>query len=51
MNELSMIELRKRMHAQVGVVREAQGLAHTLDWIDAARDNVGPARPLWLRRA
>jgi L-aspartate oxidase len=46
MNELSMIELRKRMHSQVGVVREAQGLAATLDWIDAARGNVGKARPL-----
>ncbi len=43
MNELAMVELRKRMHAQVGVVREAKGLATTLDWIEAASHNVGPA--------
>ncbi len=46
MNELAMIELRKRMHAQVGVVRESKGLAATLDWIDAARANVGASRAL-----
>lgn len=50
MNELSMIELRKRMHAQVGVVREARGLANTIDWMDAALDNVGPARALVASR-
>jgi len=50
MNELSMFELRKRMHGQVGVVRKAQGLAATLDWIDAARGNVGKARPLVAAR-
>jgi L-aspartate oxidase len=50
MNELSMIELRKRMHAQVGVVREASGLANTIDWMDAALDNVGPARALVAAR-
>ncbi len=43
MNELAMVELRKRMHSQVGVVREAKGLATTLDWIEAASRNVGPA--------
>ena len=50
MNGLSMFELRKRMHGQVGVVRKAQGLAATLDWIDAARGNVGKARPLVAAR-
>lgn len=45
-----MIELRKRMHSQVGVVREARGLAATLDWMDAAFDNVGPARALVAAR-
>ena len=50
MNELSMVELRKRMHGQVGVVREAKGLASTLDWIEAAIANVGPARPLIAAR-
>ncbi len=50
MNELAMIELRKRMHSQVGVVREAEGLAATIDWIDAAMDNVGPARALIAAR-
>jgi L-aspartate oxidase len=43
MNELAMVELRKRMHSQVGVVREAKGLATTLDWIEAASHNVGTA--------
>lgn len=50
MNELSMTELRKRMHSQVGVVREAKGLSSTIDWIDAAMDNVGPARALVAAR-
>ncbi len=50
MNELSMVELRKRMHGQVGVVREANGLAATVDWIDAALANVGAARPLVAAR-
>ena len=45
-NELALVELRKRMHGQVGVVRNEQGLANTLDWIAAARVNVGAARPL-----
>ncbi len=46
MNELAMIELRRRMHSEVGVVREAAGLTATLDWIDAARNDAGPARAL-----
>ncbi len=46
LNELSLVELRKRMHGQVGVVREAKGLGATLDWIAAARANVGDARAL-----
>ncbi len=46
MNELSMIELRKRMHGQVGVVRDAIGLGAILDWIEAAKANVGQARAL-----
>ncbi len=46
LGELSLTELRKRMHGQVGVVREAKGLAATLDWIKAAFDGVGPARSL-----
>ena len=50
MNELSMVELRKRMHSQVGVVREARGLAATLDWMEAAFANVGPARALVAAR-
>lgn len=45
-NELSLVELRKRMHGQVGVVRDAKGLGATLDWIDAAKANVGHARAL-----
>jgi L-aspartate oxidase len=46
LGDLSLTELRKRMHGQVGVVRDASGLVATLDWIDAATDNVGPARAL-----
>lgn len=46
LNELSLVELRKRMHGQVGVVRDAAGLAATLDWIAAAKTNVGQARAL-----
>lgn len=46
LNELSLIELRKRMHGQVGVVRDATGLGATLDWIAAAKTNVGQARAL-----
>ena len=46
LGELSLTELRKRMHGQVGVVRDAEGLEATLDWIDAATRNVGPARAL-----
>lgn len=50
LGELSLTELRKRMHSQVGVVREAKGLAATLDWIEAATHNVGPARALVAAR-
>jgi len=46
LNELSLVELRKRMHGQVGVVRDAAGLGVTLDWIAAAKTNVGEARAL-----
>jgi L-aspartate oxidase len=46
LGDLSLTELRKRMHGQVGVVRDSSGLAATLDWIDAAAHNVGPARSL-----
>jgi L-aspartate oxidase len=46
LGDLSLTELRKRMHGQVGVVREATGLGATLDWIKAAKNNVGPARAL-----
>ncbi len=46
LNELSLVELRKRMHGWVGVVRDAAGLGATLDWIAAAKTNVGQARAL-----
>ncbi len=48
--ELSLTELRKRMHGQCGVIRTAAGLAATLDWLNAAMDNVGPARALVASR-
>jgi L-aspartate oxidase len=44
--ELSLNDLRKRMHSQCGVIREAKGLTTTLDWIHAAIANVGPTRGL-----
>lgn len=50
LGELSLTELRKRMHSQVGVIREAGGLAATLDWIEAATHNVGAARGLVAAR-
>jgi L-aspartate oxidase len=46
LNDLSLTDLRRRMHSQVGVVRNAQGLGATLDWIHAAQANVGRARAL-----
>ena len=46
LNELTLVELRKRMHGQVGVVRDAAGLGTTLDWLTAAASNVGPARAI-----
>ncbi len=50
LNELSLVELRKRMHGQVGVVRDAAGLGATLDWLTAAHANVGPARAIITAR-
>jgi L-aspartate oxidase len=50
LGDLSITELRKRMHGQVGVVRDAYGLEATLDWIDAATHNAGPARALITAR-
>jgi len=50
LNELSLVELRKRMHGQVGVVRDAAGLGATLDWLTAANANVGPARAIIAAR-
>lgn len=41
-----LAELRLRMHAQAGVVRDADGLGATLDWIAAAKAKAGPARAL-----
>jgi L-aspartate oxidase len=45
-DEPALAELRKRMHSEVGVVRNAQGLGATLDWIAATRADIGAARPL-----
>ena len=42
----SLAELRRRMHAEVGVVREAAGLGATLDWLAAVTARTGPARAL-----
>lgn len=50
LNEVSLVELRKRMHGQVGVVRDAAGLGATLDWLTAAHAGVGPARAIIAAR-
>lgn len=50
LDELSLVELRKRMHGQVGVVRDAAGLGATLDWLTGAHANVGPARAIVAAR-
>ncbi len=42
----AMAELRRRMTAQAGVVRDAQGLGDLLAWIAAAEAAHGPALPL-----
>ncbi|MBI1360676.1 MAG: L-aspartate oxidase [Alphaproteobacteria bacterium] len=39
-------ELRKRMHSEAGVIRNAAGLGMTLDWLRDARKRVGWSRPL-----
>jgi L-aspartate oxidase len=39
-------ELRTKMHSHCGVVREAQGLRETLDWLTGAEKRSGPARAL-----
>lgn len=44
--DAALLELRRRMHGEAGVVREAKGLSSTLDWIDAAAAGIGPARAL-----
>lgn len=48
--EAELGELRKRMHSQVGVVREAKGLGATLDWISETTKRVGPGRALVASR-
>ncbi len=48
--ETMLGEMRQLMHAHVGVVRNAPGLARTLDWIMAAMRNVGPASALVVSR-
>jgi L-aspartate oxidase len=46
LEDSSLVELRHRMHAEVGVVREAAGLGATLDWLAAVAARAGPARAL-----
>ena len=46
LEDRSLVELRHRMHAEVGVVREAAGLGATLDWLAAVAARAGPARAL-----
>ena len=50
LNEPLLVELRTRMHGQVGVVRDAAGLGATLDWLTAAHADVGPARAIIAAR-
>ncbi len=42
--------LRQHMHADAGVVRNAQGLANLEDWLDTAEQKAGAARPLVTSR-
>jgi L-aspartate oxidase len=48
--DADLAALRKHMSADAGVVRNAQGLGRTLDWIDQTEKRVGPARPLVASR-
>jgi L-aspartate oxidase len=50
LDSAAMWELRQRMHAQAGVVRNQAGLSSTLDWIDATAARAGQARPLTTAR-
>src|SRR5690606_29798088 len=43
-------ELRRRMHADAGVMRNAAGLTSLHDWIDAAAREHGAASPLEASR-
>ncbi len=43
---IDLAELRRRMHADAGVVRESRGLGDTLEWIADARRRTGPALAL-----
>ncbi|HVY91056.1 MAG TPA: L-aspartate oxidase [Hyphomonadaceae bacterium] len=46
LTEDDLASLRGRMHADVGVVREARGLGAALDWIAETMKRAGPARAL-----
>jgi L-aspartate oxidase len=46
LDDATMSELRRRMHSQVGVVREARGLGATRDWIEDTKTRAGHARAL-----
>ena len=46
----ALAELRKRMHGDAGVVRDAKGLGATLDWIADTMKQAGPARALVAAR-
>ena len=48
--DADLAELRRRMHSDVGVVRNAEGLTQTLTWIDDAIARVGSARALSASR-
>src|SRR5690606_11031646 len=50
LDEADLIELRRRMHADVGVVRCEAGLARTLDWIVSAQVSKEPSRALTTAR-
>jgi L-aspartate oxidase len=48
--EADLADLRRRMHADVGVVRTGAGLQATQDWIDDTADRIGEARALTTSR-
>jgi L-aspartate oxidase len=48
--DAALADLRRRMHEEAGVVRDAPGLSSLRDWIDGTERALGAARPLVVAR-